>query len=80
MKYSIESKETGYIETLEFCGKIYKKESIKTEFGCKSLDDDFSEQLENDSVTDDELLADVFDAFDGFNALEFIQMAKLEGM
>ena len=45
MKYCIETTDNGCIETLEISDKKFKRESIRTEYGCTSSDPDFSEQL-----------------------------------
>ena len=74
MKYMIETTAKGCIEKLEVGGDIFKKESVRTDFGCKSLDEDFADQLERCGY-DEGVLEKVYDLYDGFGALEFLEMA-----
>ena len=78
MKYTIETTETGCIETLEFSdGSKFEKRTERTDCGCTSLDDEFSEQLEENGFCE-EILDKVYDLFDGFIALEFLGIAELD--
>lgn len=76
MKYSIETTDKGCIETLEISDKKLQKESIRTEYGCSSSDPGFTEQLEKAGYCD-EILEKVYDLYDGFMVLDFIEMAEL---
>ena len=51
MKYAIEITDDGCVETLEFPnGEKFTKRSKRTNFGCQSIDDDFSEQMERGDI------------------------------
>lgn len=77
MKYVIETTEYGCVETLEFSdGKKFTRRNKRTDCGCKALDDEFSEQLE-EAGYDEEILDKVYDLFDSFLALEFMQLSEL---
>lgn len=68
MKYSVETTENGYVETLEVDGKEYKKTWTHNGIGSFSCDDyEFHEQLEKDGFDDEELLEDVFNYIDGLS-------------
>ena len=78
MKYVIETTENGCIETLEFSdGSKFARRNERTDCGCKALDDDFAEQLEENGFCE-EILDKVYDLFDGFIALEFLELAELD--
>lgn len=78
MKYTIETTETGCIETLEFSdGSKFTRRNEKTDTGCRCLDDEFSEQLEENGFCE-EILDKVYDLFDSFIALEFMEIAELD--
>ena len=78
MKYSIEETENGCIETLEFSnGEKYTKRSVRTEYGCKGLDKDFSSQLEEVGFCD-EIVEKIDEMFDGFLTLNFLDVAGLD--
>lgn len=78
MKYTIETTENGCVETLEFAdGSKFTKRSERTDFGYKSLDNDFSDQLEENGFCE-EILAKVYDLFDGFITIDFLSLAELE--
>lgn len=78
MKYVIETTEYGCIETLEFSdGSKFTRRNRKTDTGCKALDDEFNEQLETDGFCE-EILEKVYDLFDSFFALEFLELAELD--
>ena len=69
MKYSVETTDSGVIETLEVEGSLYKKEWTREENGlvsCKQKD--FSTQMQNDGYEDDELLEKIEEVFDSFIA------------
>ena len=77
MKYTIETTETGCIETIELeNGQNYFKRHIRTSCGSKSKDDDFSEQMENGGIHDEDFLDNIHETFDGFLALEFMEAAE----
>lgn len=79
MKYTIESTETGCIETLEFRnGSKFTKRSEKTAYGCQALEPEFSYQLES-SGFDEEIIERVDELFDGCLSLDFMKLARLEG-
>ena len=74
MKYTIEVVDDVCVETLEFPnGEKFTKRSKRTNFGCQSIDDDFSEQMERGGYSDDVLDA-VYNLFDGFNSLDFLEL------
>lgn len=77
MKYAIEITDDGCVETLEFpSGEKFTKRSKRTNFGCQSIDDDFSEQMERGGYSEDVLDA-VYNLFDGFNSLDFLELDDL---
>ena len=77
MKYAIEITDDGCVETLEFPnGEKFTKRSKRTNFGCQSIDDDFSEQMERGGYSEDVLDA-VYNLFDGFNSLDFLELDDL---
>ena len=78
MKYVIEATENGCVETLEFSnGEKFTKRTERTEYGCKSLDKDFAEQLD-DAGFCEEIVEKAWDMFDGFGNLNFLEIAELE--
>ncbi len=80
MKYVIETTENGCIETLEFQnGMKFEKKTNRTDFGCETFDENFAEQLEKQGF-DEEIIEKVYDAYDGFGASHFLDIAKLEDM
>lgn len=77
MKYTIEVVDDVCVETLEFPnGDQFTKKSERTDYGCHSLDDDFSEQMERSGYSEDVLDA-VYNLFDGFNSLDFLELDDL---
>ena len=77
MRYAIEITDDGCVETLEFPnGEKFTKRSKRTNFGCQSIDDDFSEQMERGGYSEDVLDA-VYNLFDGFNSLDFLELDDL---
>lgn len=77
MKYAIEITDDGCVETLEFQnGDKFTKRSKRTNFGCQSIDDDFSEQMERGGCSEDVLDA-AYNLFDGFNSLDFLWLGDL---
>ena len=79
MKYTIESTETGCVETIEMKnGKTYTRTHERMPWGSQCKDKDFSEQMEQDGVCD-EMLNNVYDTFDSFLASNFMDIARLEG-
>ena len=78
MKYSIETTDYGCIETLEFSnGEKFVHKSERTKFGCKGLDKSLGDQLEEAGFCE-EIIEKVDDEFDGFNALNFMQLSELD--
>lgn len=77
MKYSIETTDYGCVENLEINGKTYIRRNERTDTGCRALDDEFSEQLENDGFND-EIIEGIYDLFDNFISLDFIQLSEVE--
>ena len=74
MKYTIEVVDDVCVETLEFpSGDQFTKKSERTDYGCHSLDDDFSEQMERAGYSED-VLDVVYNLFDGFNGLDFLEL------
>ena len=78
MKYSVEIKNGIAKETLVFNGKKYVRTTKKTSFGSISDDRDFSEQMEEDGVSDNVLLEQIYDTIDGFFVGELLDMAESE--
>lgn len=77
MKYTIEVIDDVCVETLEFPnGDQFTKKSERTDYGCHSLDDYFSEQMERAGYAD-EIIDAVYDLFDGFGSLEFLELDDL---
>ena len=77
MKYTIEIIDGDCVETLEFPnGDQFTRKIERTYCGCRSLDDDFSEQMERAGYAD-EIIDAVYDLFDGFGSLEFLELDDL---
>lgn len=77
MKYTIEVVDDVCVETLEFPnGDQFTKKSERTDYGCHSLDDDFSEQMEQAGYAD-EIIDAVYDLLDGCLSLDFLQLDEL---
>lgn len=80
MKYSVETTENGYVETLEVRGRKYMKRWTETDLGSSCTDAEFYEQLEADGVCDEEFLDMVCDEIDNdFFAGDLYDISKLEG-
>lgn len=78
MKYSIETTETGCIETLEFSdGTVFTKRSKRTDYGCEALDKSFAIQLRMDGFCD-EIVEKVDEMFNGFFSLYFLETSELD--
>ena len=79
MKLIYDVTEGSAKEILEFNGKRYERD-----WNCKdgrwfTNDDGFSEQLESDGYSDDELLDKVYDVVDSnFNIIDCKQIAEFE--
>lgn len=79
MKLIYDITESSAKEILQFNGKRYVKD-----WNCKNgrwftNDADFSEQLEQDGCSDDELLDKVYDVIDNsFNIIDCKQIAEFE--
>lgn len=78
MKYSVEIKNGIAKETLVFNGKEYARTTKKTSFDSISDDMDFSEQMEEDGVSDNVLLGQIYDTIDDFFVGELLDMAESE--
>lgn len=79
MKYTIETTQTGCIETLEIGGKIYKKEWQRTSSGCRCNNNEFYEQMESDGIDNKDVLNKAYDIFDdGFKVFGFIELSEME--
>lgn len=78
MKYTIESTQTGCTEILEVDGRTYQKRTERTDYGCRSVDPEFHEQMETERIWDEEFLEKVYDAIENdFRALEFIELSEM---
>lgn len=78
MKYTIESTETGCVETIELKdGKTYTRKHTKMIWGSECKDGDFADMMAQDGVCD-EMLDKVYDTFDSFLASNFMDIAELE--
>lgn len=77
MKYSIETTDYGCIETLEISNsEKYQKRTQRIKGGCRSLDDDFSDQMEKAGI-DEEIIEKAYEVYDDFGALDFMELAEL---
>lgn len=77
MKYSIETTDKGCIETLEMSkNEKFKKESTKTEYGCKPFSPDFAYQLRMSGYCE-EIVEEVDRIYDGLGSLDFLKLAEL---
>lgn len=79
MKYSVEIRDGIAKETLVFNGKEYSRTTKKTDFGFSPIsnDADFSEQMENEDLTDD-VLDEIYDKLDGFLVDSLLTIAESE--
>ena len=77
MKYTIEAADGICTESLEVpnCEKFVKR-SKRTSYGSCNIDNDFSEQMERSGYVD-EIIDAVYDLFDGFGSLEFLELDDL---
>lgn len=72
MKYSVETTENGYVETLELNGVEYHKRWTRTTTGESCEDAEFWEQLEADGIDNEDILDMVRDEIDNdFFASDF---------
>lgn len=77
MKYTIEITDEGCLETLEFPnGDKFTKRSKRIPCGSQGIDNDFSDQLE-DAGYPEEILDAVYNMFDGFCSLDFMELDDL---
>ena len=77
MKYTIEAADGICTESLEFPnGDKFVKRSERTSYGSCNIDNDFSEQMERAGYVD-EIIDAVYDLFDGFGSLEFLELDDL---
>lgn len=65
MKYTIETNENGYTETLEICGKVFKKTWKKTGVFYRCEEGDFT-----DRVLQDKDIPSWIDGDDLYNAVD----------
>ena len=78
MKYTIESTDNGCVEKLEFSdGSIFIKNSERTEFGCKSINSSFADQLRMAGFCE-EIIEKVSDLYDSFSSLYFLDLMDLD--
>ena len=77
MKYSVEIENGIAKETLVFNGKEYVRTTKATDFGSSSADADFSNQMENENLTDD-VLDEIYDKLDGFLVDSLLTIAESE--
>ncbi len=78
MKYSVEIENGVAKETLVFNGKEYTRTTETVDYGCRSRDKDFSEQLENVGIDDEGLLDLIDDTLDGFFIGDLLDIAESE--
>lgn len=64
MKYAVTTTENGFIEELEFESKTYRKEWVETDYGFRTKDGEFNEQLAGDGIEDEQLLDAIWDYID----------------
>lgn len=77
MKYSVEIKNGIAKEILVFNGKEYVRTTKKTGYGSSADDMDFSEQMENEGLSDD-VLDQICDTIDGFFVSDLLDIAESE--
>lgn len=76
MKYTIETTNSGCVETLELSdGSKYEKRYTRIQGGCQCESEDFADQMEADGINE-EMVERVYDAFDSFLALDFLILAE----
>lgn len=78
MKYSVEIENGVAKETLVFNDKEYTRMTETTDFGCRSRDKDFCEQMENNGIDDEDLLDQIDETLDGFFIGELLDIAGSE--
>lgn len=77
MKYCIETTDNGCIETLEMSeNEKFQKRTIRTDYGCESLDPDFSDQLEEAGYCE-RIAENVYDLYDGIGSFDFLGLAEM---
>lgn len=64
MKYSVETTENGYVETLEINGGVYHKSWTFTETGEECEDEDFYDQISAAGEKNSVLLDNVYEVID----------------
>lgn len=67
MTYTVKTTESGYVEELTFEGKTYRMEWTDTDYGMTSRDKQFSEQLEEAGIEDEQLLEMIWNLFDNID-------------
>lgn len=77
MKYCIETTDNGCIETLEISDEEkFQRESIRIKGGCQALGKSLADQLA-DAGYCEEIVEKVDEMYDGFEDLDFLQLAEL---
>ena len=80
MKYTIETTDNGYKETLEYEGHVFEKVWEKTERGYRLQSDEFCEQMEDAGYNRDmyeELLDSVCENIDNFFSNAIVEAFEL---
>ena len=80
MKFTIEAINPDTVEvTLEAFNTTCKQTWHRTEFGAKASAKDFSEQLEEHGICDEEVLESIYDTFDcGCEITDIMRLAEME--
>lgn len=77
MKYTIETTQTGCIETLQIVGMTFQKEWERTDTGCSCKNKEFYEQMKDAGIDDEKAIDKVYEVFDeNFSALYFIELSE----
>ncbi len=77
MKYSIEIENGVAKETLVFNNKEYTRTTATTDYGSSFVDMEFSEQMENEGLSDD-TLNKLYDTLGGFFVSNLLDIADQE--
>lgn len=64
MKYSVETTENGYVETLEINGGVYQKRWTFTETGEECEDEDFYDQISAAGEKNIRLLDNIYEVIE----------------
>lgn len=76
MKYCIETTDNGCIVTLEIGKEKFQRESIKRKGSCQALGKSLADQLEEAGYCE-EIVEKVDEMYDGFEDLDFLELAEL---